>query len=122
MGDSPDVPKRSDLLERIKRSPQLQSELRYCVPLGLPRSTFLGPDWTDEDRAYALAWADFTRDECPTCSESFAVSTNSDNQFGYKGEIIRCHACAHQERQIKKFQDEGGDTAGVMYRFTSKPG
>lgn len=94
----------------------------------MPRSYFLGrvppdgaPMWTDEDRAYALAWLDYERDLCKGCGQSLTKSTHKDNQFGYGGEIVRCHSCAAQARTVHRFVDDGNDQSGVMFRMTTMP-
>jgi hypothetical protein len=77
--------------------------------------------WTEEDRAYALAWQDYSRDTCGGCGQQLTVSTAREHQFAYEGEPVRCHACATQHRIVAKFSKDGGDTDGVMVRMTRRP-
>ena len=77
--------------------------------------------WTDEDRALALAWQEYRDDVCSGCGHQLSITTKSENQFAYGGEIVRCHACAAQERTARKFADEGGDQAGILVRMTRTP-
>lgn len=77
--------------------------------------------WTAEDRAYALAWRAYLDEHCSSCGHDLAVSTNKDNQFAYRAEIVRCHACAARDKAAQKFQKDGGDPAGALTRFTKYP-
>lgn len=80
------------------------------------------PGWTDEDRAWALAWQDYQADQCGGCGHPLSVTTKKENQFAYGGEIVRCHACAAQTRIVRKYADQdGSDQAGVMVRMTTSP-
>lgn len=74
-----------------------------------------------EDRAYALAYQEYQKLQCQGCGHDLLETTSKDNQFGYAGEVIRCHACATRTRTVQKFVDEGGDQAGVMFRMTDTP-
>ena len=79
------------------------------------------PAWTDEDRAWVLAWQEYEADLCNGCGDSMKVTTDPANQFAYGGEPVRCHRCAAQERTGRKFADDGGDQAGIMIRMTKTP-
>jgi len=54
----------------------LEADLAYCVPLGIPLSSFQGrpalragvdPEWTDQDRVLALAYRRRSAAVCPDC-------------------------------------------------------
>lgn len=68
-----------------------------------------------------LAWQDYQRDICNGCGHLLSVSTKTEHQFAYGGEVIRCFACASRQREAKKFADDGGETAGIMVRMTTYP-
>ena len=70
------------------------------------------PVWLDEDRAYVLAWQAHRRDTCTGCGHSLTTSTAKENQLGYDAEVVRCHACAAQQRTLTKFADDGGERPG----------
>lgn len=79
------------------------------------------PQWTEKDRAYALAWAAEER-ERHTCGRPLSESMAKENQYKYEVEPVRCHACAARERAAQQYQDaEGADTAGLMFRFVRTP-
>lgn len=77
--------------------------------------------WLDEDREWALAWQDHQRDLCGGCGHSLTVTTAPSSQFGYAGEVVRCHACAAQQRTLRAFTDGDGDTAGALVAMTRTP-
>ncbi|MGH9003942.1 MAG: hypothetical protein ACRDYV_12515 [Acidimicrobiia bacterium] len=80
------------------------------------------PVWTDEDRGYALAWAEEQADRCPGCAQPFAEAMAKANQFGYRAQIVRCHACAAKDREAASFtRAEGADTAGLQVQLTATP-
>lgn len=90
----------------------------------IPRSFFLGAgdgSWSEEDRAYALAWQQYELELCSGCGHHLAVTTDKNNQFAYEGEIVRCHACAAKARTSQKFSKDGGDSAGALVRMTKYP-
>lgn len=77
--------------------------------------------WSDEDRAYALAWQQYQRELCSGCGHDLAVSMAKANQFAFGAEVVRCHACAAKSRATETFQKGGGDTAGAMTHMTKYP-
>lgn len=98
--------------------------MELCEKFGISRSHFLGgpPEWTDEDRALAMAWADYQRDKCGGCGKSLSETTEAEHQHAYAGEVIRCHSCAAQARTVNQFVEDGGDKSGIMFRMTRSPG
>lgn len=68
-----------------------------------------------EDRHWALALAAVEADECPGCGQPRSESTSPEAEYGYRGEPLRCHACAAIEREARDFAKDG-DTAGLLVR------
>lgn len=99
------------------------------MPLGIPRSVFLGrvpeegePYWTDLDRGYALEWQAERTERHPSCGQPLDESMARANQFAYEAETVRCHACAAKERVGQQYQNQdGADTAGLLVRLTRTP-
>jgi hypothetical protein len=58
----------------------------------VPRSEFLG--WDDDDRGYALALLALESETCTGCGHPVAESMDVANQYAYRAELLRCHACA----------------------------
>ena len=86
----------------------------------MPRSVFLGrvvadgaPLWLEEDRAWALALAQVEADACPECGQPWAEATDRDNEFAYKAELIRCHACTTSAMTVQAYQDKNGSSHGM---------
>jgi hypothetical protein len=96
--------------------------------LGIPLSIFRGrvpvdgeSYWTPLDRNYALAWQQEKR-ATHTCGQPVAESTARENQFRYRAEVIRCHACAALDRAVSEHtRQDGADTAGIQARLTLTP-
>lgn len=71
------------------------------------------PLWLDEDRAWALALLDVEADACPECGQSWGVATAAENEFKFRAELIRCHACTTSAKTVKAYQDKGGAPEGL---------
>lgn len=104
--------------ERLTVDPQLELELGYCVPLGIPHSQFLA--WSADDQDKAIAYTVRQRARCPSCG------TNPDEWVTAGGDPVIpppyeptthvCMGCADKERYDKSMQDEpvkGGYTVLV---------
>lgn len=63
-----------------------------------------------EDRLAALAWHREQQrkkaDTCPGCGGSLAETTDSDNEGGYVGEVLRCFACKARETAVERMKDD----------------
>lgn len=69
----------------------------------LAAETLVEPEWTDYDRALALALADFEAESCPGCGHPLAETTDPEAEYRWTpGPAIRCHRCtaAYQARDI----------------------
>lgn len=91
----------------------------------MPRSVFLGrvvadgePLWLDDDRAWALALTQVEADSCPECGQPWGEATDQGNEFAYRAELVRCHACTTSAKAVKAYQDRGGDGAGLHVHIT----
>lgn len=86
----------------------------------MPRSVFLGrvvaegePLFLDEDRAWAFALAEVEADTCPDCQQQWSEATDPENEFSYRAEVIRCHACATSAKTVKARSDKGQSIDGL---------
>ncbi|MFB7360495.1 hypothetical protein [Streptomyces gardneri] len=86
----------------------------------MPRSVFMGrvvadgePLWLPEDRAWALALLQVEADACPDCGQSWGEATDKANEFAYRAELIRCHACTTSASAVRAYQDKGGASEGL---------
>lgn len=82
-------------------------ELAYCVPLGIPHSTFLEWDPLDQDKA--LAWWREQKKVCRGCGTR--KEEWDKDKFAYVGDIDYCAGCEiiEQERgHIKTLEEEQG--------------
>lgn len=68
---------------------QLQHELDYCCPLGIPHSTFL--DWDSDDQDKAIAHMLERRKACPDCGTR--AEEWEANPDAYVGHVRRCAGC-----------------------------
>lgn len=81
----------------IWASDRVRAELAYCVPKGIPYSTFLG--WSDEDRNAALDFEAAMRTVCRSCGTRAAEW--AEDRFAYVGQFYSCPGCEviDQERR-----------------------
>jgi len=86
----------------------------------VPRSVFLGrvigdgePLWLPEDRYWALALAEVEANACPDCGQPWHEATDIKNEFKYKAQVIRCHACTTSAKTVKAKQEKGESVDGL---------
>lgn len=81
----------------------MRAELDYCVPLGIPHSTFLG--WSAADRGYALAW---TINKNATCSCGTRKDEWDEDSFAYMPDTHFCRGhqvLAEHQKTLPKTDD-----------------
>ncbi|WP_375847165.1 MULTISPECIES: hypothetical protein [Bacillus] len=71
------------------------------------------PLWLPEDRAWALALLQVEADACPDCGQPWGEATDKANEFAYRAELIRCHACTTSASAVRAYQDKGGASEGL---------
>lgn len=74
--------------------------------------------WTDEDRAWALALLQVEADSCPDCGQPWSETSSIDNEYHYRAELHRCHACAAGAKAVAAFQNKRGDMSGLHVLIT----
>lgn len=108
------------------RSPLEQAALRYCAPLGIPLSVFLGrvvypgsPQWTDDDTLAAFDWQGYQDRLCTGCGQSLDDTVGPDQFDKWNAEEVgACDACRALDRtaRIKAGNDDLNPTAGVRFK------
>lgn len=94
----------------------------------MPRSIFLGrpwpqpgePLWTDDDRGWALALQVVEAQRCPDCGQDWAEASDPENEFAWRGELAKCHACSAAARALSSHEKNGGDTRGLHVHVTKR--
>ncbi|MEU9405032.1 hypothetical protein AB0E08_04890 [Streptomyces sp. NPDC048281] len=76
------------------------------------------PLWLPEDRDWALALAAVEADTCPDCGQPWSEATAEENEFGYRAELVRCHACTASAAAVTAYQDKGGKREGLHVHLT----
>jgi hypothetical protein len=71
------------------------------------------PLWLPEDRYWALALLEIEADACPECRQPWSEATDPANEFKYKAELIKCHACGTSAKTVRAYQDNKGSTDGL---------
>ncbi|MFF4489413.1 hypothetical protein ACFY0F_23440 [Streptomyces sp. NPDC001544] len=71
------------------------------------------PLWLPEDRYWALALAEVEADACPECGQPWSEATDPANEFAYRVDLVRCHACATSAKRVRAHQDNHGNTDGL---------
>ena len=67
------------------------------------------PEWTQDDRGYALAWQSIEDGKCPCgCGHPVAESTDPANENAYDGHSIRCFAGKAREDALSSVDDKSG--------------
>lgn len=75
------------------------------------------PAWLQVDTDLALALTDLEAERCD-CGHSRLESMDPANEFAYRAEPIRCHACAARDRAARV--DDGMDPAGIRWVTTNR--
>lgn len=75
------------------------------------------PLWTDDDRDWAMALLTYEADLC-TCGQPRSESMDADNEFTYRADALRCHACKAVARVGEQFAQPGADQAGLFISVT----
>jgi hypothetical protein len=70
--------------------------------------TVSGPEWTDADRAYALAWQEEQRFKCGGCGRSRVETMTKNAQGQFQAKAWYCHACAARDRAAEKAANAPG--------------
>ncbi|MCX5601629.1 hypothetical protein OOK29_26105 [Streptomyces phaeochromogenes] len=93
----------------------------------MPRSIFMGrvpgpgePLWLAEDRAWALALLEVEADACGDCGQPRSETADEKNEFAYTAELMRCHACAASAREVRRYQDKGGQMDGLQIHIEKR--
>ena len=84
--------------------------MAYCGPAAIPHSWFLGGPfrWTPEDRAKALAWAQWEQACCKRCGKH-----PSEELDGYDVEMDRCRLCEKIDATSYALSKDEGHQFGV---------
>lgn len=86
--------------------------------MGRPLPVAGEPLWLAEDRAWALALLQVEADKCPDCGHPWAEATDIGNEFKFKAEVVRCHACTAGAKAVSAYQNKNGDSRGLHVHVT----
>lgn len=79
------------------------------------------PTWTQSDTALALALQRIEATKCSGCGQDRRASMNPDQEFSWRVEPLRCHACATRDRAAAAHaKQDGSSTAGLLWAVTRK--
>lgn len=68
--------------------------MRFCNTIGIPHSTFL-EEWSDEDRAKALAYMKYESQFCPSCGT--AQWEWEEDKYAYEPVEEICPGCEKKD-------------------------
>lgn len=68
------------------------------------------PEWSDEDRAYALALTDYDANRCPGCGGQLDETT--DPKIADRVHHTKCHRCVAIAKVRDAYHEEHKDPAG----------
>jgi hypothetical protein len=115
-----------EALERVKDDPGLRAALEAARSWGVAPLRFFGrepkthvlrdgdgrellarePEWTDEDRALAIALGLYEADLCPGCRHPLSETTKPENEGLYRPLApIRCHRCTASSMGADRYAD-----------------
>ena len=77
------------------------------------------PDWLPMDAAYAVALTQLEQVQCTGCGNDRRESMDAVNEFSYRVEPVRCHACAARDRYSEANQGMSGH--GLSLIASKKP-
>lgn len=72
------------------------------------------PLWSDEDRAWALAYLAEDAAIC-TCGQPVSESMDAQMEFGYQSDPVTCHACKARDKASEAWSRDGGSPHGVRF-------
>lgn len=74
--------------------------------------------WLEEDRDIAVALALIDAEACSGCGQPTSESMDPANEYAYRIDLVRCHACAATDREVSRFaranSSDGAPRDGVM--------
>lgn len=77
------------------------------------------PEWTEEDRAWAIALGELHADTCQGCGQPLSESTSPDAEGGYDVPApTRCHSCT----VLHKHQDKYAEATPGLFFETQRRG
>ncbi len=77
------------------------------------------PLWTGQDTALAVALTTIEAATC-TCGHDRRESMDSANEYAYRAEAVRCHACAARDRAAEAYAKQDGSMAGLAFAVKRK--
>lgn len=91
----------------------MQEQLDYCVPRGIPHSTFL--DWLELDQDKAIEWQRLQLEKCSSCGTRSAEWAR--DRFAFVAHTSRCPGCEVIEMEQANIPDKAkGVRVGLMPR------
>lgn len=73
------------------------------------------PRFTHDDTVLAVALQHLDAAACSGCGQDRRQSTNPDNEYKWRADAVRCHACAARDRKAAAHEAAGGSTAGLLF-------
>lgn len=66
------------------------------------------PEFTDDDRNYALAWQHRENERCGECGHPLTETTHPDSEDQYTGHAVVCFACQAKEHVVNAVDSREG--------------
>lgn len=70
------------------------------------------PQWTRDDRLFALAWQAEQAEKCSGCGRRWGETTDPESVEDYEVTTVTCHACAERDRARERLS---GDEHAVVH-------
>lgn len=119
-----------EMLDRVSNDAGLRAILKTARAWGVSPRRFLGwepartithvyahgclvrsveqlePEWDEESRDLAIAFAMFEADLCPGCNSPLSETLDAENEGRYRASApVRCHSCTAREQTADAYSD-----------------
>lgn len=90
----------------------------------LSERTIWDPEYTEQDRAWVIAWLTIEKDSCNSCGQPRSMMTK-ENTKAFDAKTWSCHSCAAIEAKkrdmVEHYKDTPSQTDGVFVHSVFNP-
>jgi hypothetical protein len=99
---------------RLQSHHGLRAEVAAATRLGISLTEW--STWSDDDRAWVLALAEWEASRCPGCNGHLPETTSAANEGRYAADVpVRCHRCSAIHGQQENYKDSPYRAAQVLW-------
>jgi len=99
---------------RLQSQPGLRAEVAAATRVGISLTEWSA--WSDDDRGWVLALAEWEAGRCPGCNGWLTETTDPGNEGRYRAEPpVRCFRCSAMHSQQEQYKDHPNRAAQVLW-------